>query len=225
LESAIIDARAGDWDHALSGFRHAIALNAGYRANVIDVLAGELSRPDLAAELAGEDIDALNRLADRLEKRGIDPDLASRTRRRAEELLAARAADAAAPPDVLVAAARMAASKNDAEAAIALYRRALQAEYGRTDWRLELAQTLAAAARVQEALQEARIVQRSGGDTVPAAEKLIGELSLRLPPPRGFEDRKTANRTSSATTAAGVTTLPATRPGEEERKLLLPPPR
>jgi O-antigen ligase/tetratricopeptide (TPR) repeat protein len=226
LESAVLEARAGDWDRALAGFRRAIALNAAYRAHAIDVLTGELNRPDLAAELAGEDIDALNRLADRLEKRGTETELAARARRRAEELLAARAADAAAPPDVLISAARLAASKRDLDGAIGLYRRALQAEYARHDWRLELARTLADAARAPEALQEARIVQRSGGDAVPAAQKLVGELSQQLPPPRGFEitTRETLTTSPAMPTAARLTTKPATRPAEEP-KLLLPPPR
>jgi O-antigen ligase/tetratricopeptide (TPR) repeat protein len=204
LDAAEIDAQAGEWEEALSNLRRAITLDGGVRQEAVEILL-DLHRADLAVELAGEDVQALEQVAGTLEARRIDPQLSAVARARAAILIEQQASVPDAPAEILIRGARLRVSRGEHSAAAALFRRALQREYSQWQWRLELAQSHAAAGRFDDALREARIVHR-GVEGTAQAEKLIAELSLR--------------QAAASAPSTAPSTAPATAP-----RVLLPRPR
>lgn len=175
FEAARLDAGLQQLDRALDKFRHAADLVPAYLNDGVESLAKEHHRADLALELAGENVPAVRRIVEILTKSQNDAALAS-AKTRLEELIRLHAANRNAPADALVDAGELALSRQEYDAAADFYKRALQINSTRADWRLALARALGASGKTQEALTEAYTAQRLGSG---GAQSLILELRLR----------------------------------------------
>ncbi len=175
FEAAILDAQEGKWEPAMVKFEHAAGLLPNYLTEGVEVLCRDLHRPDMALQLADQDVPAVRRIIKMLDEAG-DAQASAQGKARLSELIKAHAAPPDAPSQALIDAARLATSEGDHAAAIALYRRALNLNDVRADWRLEMARALAARGDLQEAMDEARVAQRLGSS---AASGFILELRLR----------------------------------------------
>lgn len=136
----------------------------------------DTGHPDLALELAGDDVGRLSRLAGLLARREDEATRAEAVRERLFELLSARAAEPDAAGHTLAALAGMLAERDREDEAIALYQRALTLEYGHIGWRLALARLLAQNGDPAAAIHQARICLRLAPEHAGAA-RLIEELA------------------------------------------------
>ena len=78
---------------------------------------------------------------------------------------------------MLASMAGISANENDHASAIGYYRRALDKDYGKIDWRLALARSLAKTGQVDPAIDQVRICLRLRPKW-PSAVKLLGDLSI-----------------------------------------------
>ncbi len=195
---ARLEGEHGRWDAALSAARRTVAMGADYRFEAIETMAAELNRPDLALQLADNDLESLRDLSRILERTKTAPDVAATARARMEALVQERADRPDAASHMLVEAARLCVRRSDIPRAIELYRRALSAEYSRFDWRIELAGTLLAAGKREDALHEARTVLRLAPGNQGAA-RMIADLAPAA--------------SSRPATVPLPSTLPTTAPG------------
>ena len=93
------------------------------------------------------------------------------------ELLKKKCSGPEVTASALASLAKIFGKKQDNEAAIEHYRRALYLEYGQVQWRYALARLLAETDMVPEAIHEARICLRLSPQFDPA-KQLIKELSI-----------------------------------------------
>lgn len=174
---AQLDAREGDVANAMIRLRRAAELDRSLIPDVIDVCVTELRRPELALQLAADDVDALNILARVLAKDPATQSLAEQARDRAFAALQAKAQAQDAPPQIIIQTADALAERGKYEEAIPLFRRALLLNYGETEWRMRLATALEKLGRNDEAIREAeRCLQRR---EMREARELIDRLSQR----------------------------------------------
>lgn len=103
--------------------------------------------------------------------------LAAEARASAAERLRSVCADLGAPARMLGALAGLCVAQDDHPSAITYYRRALDLEYGRIDWRLSLARSLEKTGDVVQAMKEARTCLHLRPGYAPA-KQLVGELAL-----------------------------------------------
>ncbi|MBC8107449.1 MAG: O-antigen ligase family protein [Anaerolineae bacterium] len=172
-----LEARQGMVDRAMIELRRAAELDRSLIPAVIDVCVTDLKRPELALQLAGDDIDALNILAVVLAKDPGTQPLAEQARDRAFVALQAKAQLPDASPAILVQTADALVVRQKYEDAIVLFRRALRENYGETNWRMKLAIALEKLGRNDEAIKEAeRCLQRR---EMREARALIDRLSQR----------------------------------------------
>jgi tetratricopeptide (TPR) repeat protein len=104
-------------------------------------------------------------------------ELVDKAQARVLELLKTRCLEPDAPAGAFASLAGICRRKNDNEAAIEYYRRALALNYGQVYWRLALARLLAQMGRIPEAIHEARICLRLRPQ-FKAAQRLVAELSV-----------------------------------------------
>ncbi len=136
----------------------------------------DTGQPDLALELAGDDVGRLSRLAGLLARREDGATRAETVRERLFELLSVRAAEPDAAGHTLAALAGMLAERGREDEAVALYRRALTLEYGHVGWRLALARLLAQNGESAAAIHQARICLRLSPQHA-GATRLLEELA------------------------------------------------
>jgi tetratricopeptide (TPR) repeat protein len=175
--AALADAERGAWDDALSKFRRVVKLSPQTVPEVIGVLEAQYDRPDLAVAAAadGDDPGALMQLAQRLRAKGGHEAVARDAWKAGVAALERVCARSDPSPGAVAALANAYRLDGRTAEAIAAYRRALVLDYGRVEWRLELARLLDAAGRRPEALREAQICLRLW----PASEEaqaLVGQL-------------------------------------------------
>jgi len=175
--AGLLDIHEGRTEASLEKFRRAITLDGRLRGEVLDVYLEEADRPDLALEIAGDDMRALLHLANALHERPGIGDLEAKARKRAIALLRTRCEAEDAPAWCLAQMAWVCLEDENWKAAVQYYRRALDLDYARVRWRYNLARALAASGRVSEAIREARICLRLRPQ-MDAAKKLIADLSV-----------------------------------------------
>ena len=155
-----------------------VQLDGSYFGQGAALCIDDLTRPDLALHLAGDNPGRLSYVADLLTERDRHTELAEQARAKALELLAQQSDDPDAPAATQVSMARHDAEQGDIEAAIARYRLALRKDYDQVGWHYELAVLLAQTGRVAEAMHETRICLRLRADYKPA-QQLLNELAVR----------------------------------------------
>lgn len=175
--AGMLDVAEGRTEDSMAKFRRCIALDGAMAGDVIDLYIHRARRPDLAAEIAKDEISALLYAAKTLQKAADQPAAAKARSEVLTELKAhCERADAAAWS--LAAVAQVVREEKDYAAAIGCYRRALAMEPARTAWRLALAATLADAGQLDQAISEAEAcLQLAPG--LPSARKLIADLAAQ----------------------------------------------
>ena len=171
-----LDVMEGKNEDCIEKFQRAMQLDGGLFKRVADIYANHLSRPHLAISAAGDDIGRLSHVTGVLEDMQYN-DLAEQTREKVKDLLEAKCSAPDAPASAFVSLGNIYRKRQDNEAAINCYRRALALDYGQVHWRLELAKLLAKAERIPEAMQEARTCLQLRPQ-FKAAEKLVEDLSV-----------------------------------------------
>jgi tetratricopeptide (TPR) repeat protein len=153
-----LDAREGDMTQAMVKLRRAAELDRTLIPDVIDVCIRQIGRPDLALQLAADDLDALSILSNALSADPATKALADQARDRAFAALEAKAHQPDAPAELQVQLADALEQRERYEEAIPLLRRALNFDYGKSEWRLRLARVLARLGRYDEARRELDIL-------------------------------------------------------------------
>jgi O-antigen ligase/tetratricopeptide (TPR) repeat protein len=175
FEAALLDAEQGRWEPAMTTWRHAAALDQRYLFEAVGVMTRDLHRPDMALQLAGQNVLAVRRIASILEQ-SQDTQAQATVNARLAELIQLHAESPGATADELVDAARLESTRKQFADAVAYYKRALQVLPGRGDWHLELARAYAGDGKFDEALSEAQLAARLGAG---GAQALVLELRLR----------------------------------------------
>jgi tetratricopeptide (TPR) repeat protein len=180
LVAGELAARNGDLPQAETLLARAVELRNIYFRDAVAIYLLNVKRPDLARKLAGDEYWRLNELANVCAQNADYADLVEELRTQATVSLRRHAETAAARPYELATLAYLDKQQGELKSAIKLYRRALSQEYNQVDWRLNLAQTLAADGQIAEAEHEARICLRLRPQFAPAVA-LLEQLSVRLP--------------------------------------------
>jgi tetratricopeptide (TPR) repeat protein len=175
--AGLLDAEEQHFDASFKKFTRAIALDGRFFRAVCDVYVNHVNRPDLAVAIAGDDIARLSHVANALGGREEHRDIVEKARARVVELLKEQCSTADAPASAFAFLASIYTREKDNEAAMEYYRRALALDYGQVQWRFALAQLLAEANRIPDAINQARICLRLRPQ-FKAAERLIANLSV-----------------------------------------------
>ncbi|MBN1763792.1 MAG: O-antigen ligase family protein [Sedimentisphaerales bacterium] len=170
------EALCGNFESAQKIFRHYLALGGSFN-EPLKLYIDTLDKPELAAELAGENAGQLYHLAGVLNRKPAYKELSDRLRHKALELLEQKRLRPDLSAGMLAGLAYVYYQEKDYELAIEYYRRALALDYGRVQWRLLLARLLAETNQISEAVHEARICLRLY-PRMPGAEELLAKLSL-----------------------------------------------
>jgi len=171
-----LDVAEGKADAGIDKLSRAVELNAGLFRRVVDIYVNHLSRPHLAISAAEDNIGRLGHVARILEDLQY-LDLAEQTREKMEALLKEKCAQPDAPASAFISLGNIYKKKQDHEAAIECYRRALMLNYGQVQWRYELAKMLAETERIKEAMQEAKTCLQLRPQ-FNGAKKLVEDLSV-----------------------------------------------
>jgi O-antigen ligase len=163
-------------DDCVAKFDRAVKLDGNLFPAVVDMYVIYLIRPDLAISAAGDDIGRLTCVIDVLENMQYY-DLAEQTRGKLRALLAAKCSRPGAAASDFAYLGSIYKLRHNNNAAIDCYRRALALDYGRVEWRLELARLLADEQRIPEAVREAKICLQLRPQ-LKAAENLVADFSV-----------------------------------------------
>jgi O-antigen ligase/tetratricopeptide (TPR) repeat protein len=193
--AARCDAGEGRFEEAFEKLTRAVQLEDRLFPRAVAMCLDELGRGDLALALAGDHPSRLAYVGNALTASGkalpASPvattsfdtnegsDLAGQAQTKAFEQLKQQCERPDVPASAHASLASYYRRQGDTEAAIQQYRRALMKDYDQVGWHFTLAQLLARADRVDEALREARICLRLRADHA-AAKSLMEQLSVRL---------------------------------------------
>jgi tetratricopeptide (TPR) repeat protein len=163
-----------DWQRSLIALRRCQALG-GFEHDIIDLYVHS-GRPDLAYELSRGKRQDLQYLRSVL---GNDPASLAMAAHCRDEAMALLESEARRPDAAAGTLAEMAdtyrRTGHGAEA-IAWYRKALELDYGRLDWRLQLANALASQGQTSDAIREAQICLNLHPESKDAQD-LLSQLS------------------------------------------------
>jgi hypothetical protein len=165
---------------SLNFLRRAVQLDPQLFLPAAEVLVNRLDGLKEAKALAQNSFDRLLQLAELCAAKPALAEDAKELRTAATAVLEQRIANDLAAPWEIAELARITAATGDRAAGIALYSKALTREYGRAEWRYNLALLLRAEGRLKDALREARLCLR----TRPGfreAQQLADELALEIP--------------------------------------------
>jgi len=179
LVAGFLEAEEGDIDVALDHLRMVVTLDQRQFREVASQLIGQFDRPDLALDIAGEDVINLLVITDVLEASETQTAMSSEVRGRIVHLLETQCSGQTAPPRALAFLARIYAGRGEVAEAIECYRRALAREYGMFQWRFHLARLYAQIGKIEDATREAKICLRlrPGHEAVvQLLEELAGEF-------------------------------------------------
>ena len=145
-----VDAREGRWGDSARKFRRALDLDPGMFTDVAEAYLGDLRQPQLALGIAKEKPDWLMHVIPRLGRE--TPEYGDAMR--ALKLLLDRSD---ATPKTCATAAALYLKQKDYKTAGDYLARALKEDYGRVEWRYQLAGALAEQGERDAAIREARI--------------------------------------------------------------------
>ncbi|MEM8711368.1 MAG: tetratricopeptide repeat protein [Planctomycetota bacterium] len=165
--------RRGEEKRALEEFDRAVVVGAS-KGGVVDLLAGDLAKPDLALPFTEGDLALTKRLLGHVQKAdGLD-ELQDDLTQTYEELLIATCARSSAQPGQLAQLASIREERGEVEEAINLYRRLLSVD-PRSIQRYDYARLLAAEGDTRTARRQLRdVIQFHPGHR--AANNLLAEL-------------------------------------------------
>ncbi|HEX8323497.1 MAG TPA: O-antigen ligase family protein [Tepidisphaeraceae bacterium] len=172
-----------DWDTARVALDRYVLLG-GPRWQLVDVYL-LARRPDLAYEAARGDRANLQRLADGLTAGWPhEAALAARCRTDVERLLISESEADGAGADLWVGRANYERANGRPAEAVSWQQKAVESDYGRIDWRMDLARMLAEIGNRDEALRHVRICLRLR-PKMPEAESLLAAYSSGRAAPAG----------------------------------------
>jgi tetratricopeptide (TPR) repeat protein len=180
LVAATLEAEDGDVEPTMAHLQRAVALDARMFDDAVTVLIGPLDRPDLALQIAGEDVHRLARVALILERSGGDRPATTAAGDKVLRLLEDSCRKPDASEDALGALARIYARNGRTRLAIEYYRRLLTLAYGDVESRFNLAKLLVETQSWDEAMQQARICVRLRPEFA-MARQLIEDISRAAP--------------------------------------------
>ena len=173
----MLDAHEGNVAESLAAFRRTLELDGHWFRRIVQVYVFQVDRPELAVEIAGDNVGRLFAVAKILDEQGKAA-LAAKARKEATALLHALCEPHDAPVWALARAADLCFRNTEYERAAGYYRRALSRECGNVMWRLNFARALAAMGQASQARQQAGIcLKLSPG--MPEAKGLILDLRTR----------------------------------------------
>jgi len=178
LVAGMLDVEQGCMQDGVAKLSRAVQLSGRLFTEVAGFYIYDLSRPDLAVDLAADNIGRLTQVANLLANLEEAKELSDQVRSRVVDLLQQRADQPDAPAGVFAALAGMYQRHKDAQAAIRNYQKALVIDYANTGWRYALAMLLADQGETAKAMEEARICLRFRPDHA-AAKQLIARLSVQ----------------------------------------------
>jgi len=158
-------------------FNRAFELDGRFFQNAANIYINNVFRPDLAVTLAGDNSSRLNYVARVLADTEEHKDIVEQARARVVELLKEQCSRPNASASTYISLANIYRREGNYEAAIEHYCFALEMDYGQVQWRFNLANLLAEANRIPQAIHEARICLRLNPEFRPA-EQLIANLSV-----------------------------------------------
>ncbi len=167
----------GAVDVAFDHLDRAVRLERQRFREVALLLTDQYGRPDLALQIAGEDIHHLSVMVGVLEATGQSTASVEETRRKVVTLLEQRCRESEPPAWALAWLAGIYARDGSVSEAVDFYRQALDLDYGRVDWRFNRARLLADLGAVAEAIREAETCLRLRPEYA-AARQLINRLSV-----------------------------------------------
>jgi O-antigen ligase/tetratricopeptide (TPR) repeat protein len=174
----------GHDDRSVELLNRSVELDPRLLSGVMSFYLHELKKPQLALGAARGNINAMAALVNRLEQENIYPDVLASAKKELDVLYESEAAKPGASPSILARAAGVERQAKRYDKAIDLYRRALAQDYGDVGTRLELAQTLLAMGKNEEARHEAQICLRHQPHFGPA-EEILAQTSEDHPHTRG----------------------------------------
>jgi tetratricopeptide (TPR) repeat protein len=180
LAAAQLDAAEGKFAESLGKSRRCLALDPAFLYQVIELYVHTVDRPDLALAAMGDDREHLFNLYDELrnEARQSDRPSVAAAMAATREVIKSSCDRADAPAWTLASLGALLREEKDYARAIACYRRALQMQYGQTDWRLSLASLLAEAGQNEDAVRQAEICLHLQ-PRMEGALQLIQDVNLR----------------------------------------------
>ena len=179
--AACLDAREGRVQQAAERLSRAVELNGKYFDEAVLICLNSLHDPNLALNLAGDDVWRLSRAANQLADWDPNDDSMYKkalayTRTKLESL----SRQPEVTSGVLASLARIYSQEDEIDAAIIHYGRALDLDYGQVHWRCQMARLLADQNQISEAIRQAEICLRLDR-TFVAAQRLIEELAVNVP--------------------------------------------
>ena len=174
--AGVLDAEEQKIDAAFDKLGRAVELDDGFFKSVADVYIYNLSRPDQALAIAGDNIDWLSYVADALVDMEGCNSIVGSAKTKVIELLRQKCSEPDAPASAHASLAKICRNEKDNEAAIEHYRKAVELDDSQVQWRFALVMLLADAERIPEAMREARICLHLHPQC-KEAERLLAELS------------------------------------------------
>jgi tetratricopeptide (TPR) repeat protein len=177
LLAAELSLKEKDYVAAIDDFRALSQISEGYRVEGVMLLL-KASQVDAAMQLAEGSVPASSRLHAELSRTG-PADAAHRARTQLRQELLRLADDAEAPGEALATLGRMLAEDGEHERSIEVMRRALRRNVAKSEWRLQVVQSLLELGRDSDALDEVQNVIRSDPRNRRASE-LLTQIEERL---------------------------------------------
>lgn len=181
LVAGVMEAQEGRYEMAAEHLERAVRLNAGLFAEVAYQLVHRFDQPDLALQIAGDDVGQLSVLVQTLEASDETASSAERVREKVVALLEQKCRAPDAPADALAWLAAMRHRDGRVTEAIEYYQRALPLNYGEIHWHLNLATLLAETGDIEEAIRETDVCLRLRPGWT-AAKQLRERLSVARRP-------------------------------------------
>jgi tetratricopeptide (TPR) repeat protein len=159
LAAAQLAAAEGNFDDSLHKAQRCLALDPALLPQIVELYLHGVDRPDLAVAAVGQDRDWLFQLYDDLRDESQQSGRPNVTAAMADarEAIKSSCDRADAPAWTLAALGTLFREERDYPRAVESYRKALQEDYGQTDWRLCLANVLVEAGHNDDAIRQAEI--------------------------------------------------------------------
>jgi len=170
-----LDISEGNVDASFVKFEKAVKIDSSLFEGIVDLYIYELSRPELALLIAGENPGRLYYVHNILNEMQYE-DMAEEAWQKLKSLAESEHLKPDVSPAMLVFLADIYRKEHDDEKALECYRRALALDYSRVDWHFNLAELLFEMNKIAEAKSEARICLRLQPQ-FKRAESFLAKLS------------------------------------------------
>ena len=176
LVAATLEAEEGVFETARNHFQAVVDLDDRHFEDVATQLIMQFSLPELALELAGDDVERLTVVSDLLETSGADVELVQGVREQVMTLLEEKCQGREATGQMWASLGQMYRRDDRAEEAVQCFEEALRLDFSEVHWRLSLAEVLAEVGELEAAVGAARECLLFQPEYQPA-QRLLNRLS------------------------------------------------